>query len=457
MHFVKKMMTVVIMLMAGLSSEGWCAAIAATCVDFPLVETPGHKGFVTATHNPNHVFPDKNIPLANDGDNFTWIQVPNANNANIYFPVDGRQPTTQEAAEWSCANIGANNPNAPVTEWYMRMFGWTDPTVRGQVPLQMGFAPLAAGGVGPAPQNPKEIITLHDTGAGRVHDMDNRFTGIANPAGGFFDRREAFWHTFRQIAANPVGRVLLYRLLIEIRRQNVGNGHEEASVGTRSRNNARSLLIQYGATADDWSNLPAKDISSSLITVNFDDPPPLVNPPSDTLATTTSAANPAADGTCYTVSVHPYSLVCALFHEALHWYQQLRDELRFDFECCKPYSEIVNNDLSVCFGYPHSAVLPHFESWSDWRVSIDELRVICGNEAGGACPYFEGDDLSENALRCSLGLKMRFGHGNAIPVANNEVDNAIRVAHRFALSCVQNIIGHPPLNWALTKGQALHP
>ena len=43
-------------------------------------------------------------------------------NADIYFPMDGRQPTTPEAALWSCANVDANNLHSPVTRWYRHMF-----------------------------------------------------------------------------------------------------------------------------------------------------------------------------------------------------------------------------------------------------------------------------------------------------------------------------------------------
>ena len=35
---------------------------------------------------------------------------------NIYFPADGSQPTTQNAAQYSCANIGAYDVDHPVTK-----------------------------------------------------------------------------------------------------------------------------------------------------------------------------------------------------------------------------------------------------------------------------------------------------------------------------------------------------
>jgi hypothetical protein len=40
------------------------------------------------------------------------------------FSKNGVQPTTSEAVEYSCANVEAHDLNSPITEWYMRMFGW---------------------------------------------------------------------------------------------------------------------------------------------------------------------------------------------------------------------------------------------------------------------------------------------------------------------------------------------
>ncbi|MDR2372155.1 MAG: hypothetical protein LBD60_03345, partial [Puniceicoccales bacterium] len=107
-------------------------------------------------------------------------------NADIYFPTDGHQPTTPEAAQWSCANVEANNVNSPITRWYVNAFFTYD----------FGFAASAA------PQAPGQIVVL---------------------IGGTPAERMSFMGMFRTIAANPAGRVLLYRLLIEIRRQNAAN------------------------------------------------------------------------------------------------------------------------------------------------------------------------------------------------------------------------------------------
>jgi hypothetical protein len=52
-------------------------------------------------------------------DQFTHVQIPTpggaAANVDIYFPIDGHQPTTPNAVVWSCANID-NRENSPITE-----------------------------------------------------------------------------------------------------------------------------------------------------------------------------------------------------------------------------------------------------------------------------------------------------------------------------------------------------
>lgn len=355
---------------------------------------------------------------------------------NIFFRRDGKQPTTQQAAAWSCANINNNN----ITRWYLRMFGCTDPAFVGPgvVSVENGFAPLSAGASSPERQTPSRIIT---------------FTNLS-PI-----QEKQFWHEFSKIASNPVGRVLLYRLLIEIRRENGGNGCEEQGPNVDpsvdvQRNNARCLVVGHGDSEKDWHYMPTYDGKSPIMSVNFSRVLKF-----DTLATSPSEANPAAPGTCHTKDVPHGSIVCALFHEMLHWYQQLRNQERSNSEYRKPYDQIANNDLSIDLGYrPIPANVPHFESWVKSYVELDEMRVICGagNILGHVCHYMEGDDLSENAFRCAMGLKMRFGHGDKIPVANNEVDKAIEKAHAFALDCVSDITGAAPPNWGLTRGQALH-
>ncbi|MDR0556107.1 MAG: hypothetical protein LBG20_03860, partial [Holosporaceae bacterium] len=93
-------------------------------------------------------------------------------NGYMCFPVDGHQPNTRQAALWSCANAGTHMTleqrlASPVTEWYIERF--------------------------------KSIIKFQTSG----------------------EKQEVFWNMFREIASDPVGRILLYRLLIEIYRVDI--------------------------------------------------------------------------------------------------------------------------------------------------------------------------------------------------------------------------------------------
>jgi hypothetical protein len=119
---------------------------------------------------------------------------PHESETNIYFPSNGRQPTTAEAIKWSCANID-NRENSPITEWYMQMFG---------VVAYDGMENFITAGYKGEEQVASKII-------------DASFNSI--------DMSFFFVEKFKDIAKNPIGRVLLYRILIEIRRRDSnGNG-----------------------------------------------------------------------------------------------------------------------------------------------------------------------------------------------------------------------------------------
>lgn len=407
MHFLKKMMTAVIMLMAGLSSEGWCAAIATTRVDFPndpanpALQTPGYIGIVQ--HNVGGVMiprynPPTPIPL--DHDRFTWIQVPNANNANIYFPVDGRQPTTPEAAEWSCANID-NREDSPITEWYMQMFGLLPNrtiVARGSsIYVQAGWV------INDKDQlEAKTIISFEEDPKDQI--------------------KTSFIQNFRKIASTSVGRVLLYRILIEIRRHTTENkGVLETSIpniiGIEDRNKNRSIEIRFG----DYTFFE----SSARISVNF-------NPPCHL-----TVIGKKYDLYSY-ITTDPSTYDIDIFHEMNHWYHYLRHPDRQTYERNIKKNEFYNYEIYKDYW----GMIPETESIKEKReasmtpwigrtedkIACEEIRNILGkqrnvtNNPGLANnAYFEGDDLSENLYRACLGKPLRFGHDTKAFYENNRV------------------------------------
>lgn len=135
-------------------------------------------------------------------------------NEYIFFPADGKQLPIEEAGKYSLANVVDDS----ITDWYIRAFGGNEAIEwsYGKVPTNnllngamLGFEKISADlteemegtTVLKAQGLPKNIITV---------EGDNENFKID------------FWRYFRTIASDPVGRVLLYSLLIEIRRKYSG-------------------------------------------------------------------------------------------------------------------------------------------------------------------------------------------------------------------------------------------
>lgn len=126
---------------------------------------------------------------------------------HLYFPIDGSQPTTTEVGQYSGARYVGQPNDDLVTDWWVRVFGgnkavnWSR-----QVNQQL--------------QNqPQDISMGFDINGNIAHIINVKHLSLC---AGWNSLRISFWQAFRQIAADPVGRVLLYRLLIEIRRLDDG-------------------------------------------------------------------------------------------------------------------------------------------------------------------------------------------------------------------------------------------
>lgn len=448
MSLLKKFTTYSVFSVAVITSSLWSTQTTAEFPNVqnqPALQTPGFQGVITAFEN--YV----EIPLANDGDEFTWIQVPGTQN-DLYFPMDGRQPTTREAATWSCANVD-NALTSPITEWYMQMFGWQRRTMPG-VPavnlLTMGKASIHTTPRALHRQPDKAIFSLSplsDQGASRF--MHSR-TGLK------MSRRAIFWDAFRHIASNPVGRVLLYRLLIEIRREDPNqHGSLEPTITGNGvnmiiqRDNCRSIMIRFSDESyfdpnNECINL--KDNPSDPITI-------LCINEADKL-TTDLADDP---------------LHVTLFHEMLHWFLFLRNPRR-EYREASP-AVVPSRHNYIFRAYYGNATVP--EEWQDepGTISCSEIRTILGSpvapgRAGANLPpvewqFCEGDDLSENAYRASWGLYMRWGHVNsdvipqdfAVPAVAPMPPRHFIDAHHVASACYNQITGN--IHWDFIPGQAI--
>jgi hypothetical protein len=376
---------------------------ARACVRFPAHQELGHSGIKTSKAHPtaqNEVA----VPYANDNAQYTQIRIDQ--DTYIYFPVDGRQPTTEQAAEWSCANVD----NSKITQWYAKMFGKDGL-------LKMGF------------------------------DENGRCVHIISPGGMRGATRgirkiDFFGGVFLKIASNPLGRVFLYRLLIEIRRQMGMQGcQEQAPSDANTRNFARSVIIR-NVDEDEWAYIPTDDPDGRrekhvpVICAYFD--------PQDRHPRQAIVGNVGNWHTELKDEDNDEYLQSSLFHEMLHWYQELRDKDRFDRERFLPISRIQAHDIADEYSY-YNKPIPYL-SWGIpfvTGVELNEIRVICGSNRG-APGYLEGDDLSENAFRRVAGYGVVFGHdgdniGNSLVVEQN----AIRAAYQNAISCLNEIIVDP--------------
>jgi hypothetical protein len=113
----------------------------------------------------------------------------------------------------------------------MRMFGWKKPNDTREE-IKAGFDPNG--------NIRQPIITFNGTtrelyNRVKVHAVDDA-------------KHKFFWQLFRQIASNRIGRVLLYRLFIEIRRtdgNSKGGVAEMPSIHKNERNQYRSIRVGY--------------------------------------------------------------------------------------------------------------------------------------------------------------------------------------------------------------------
>jgi hypothetical protein len=241
-----------------------------------------------------------------------------------------------------------------------------------------------------------------------------------------------FWNTFRKIAKNPEGRKLLYRLLIEIRRNVNNQGGCAADVGNLvsgvvERNRYRSITITYRRNG-----------------MGFDTGNPQIFFSDKTMEESMAATHDVgyiSGGNRHFVVLRASNFSAGLFHEMLHWFHFLRHTDRYRKER-SGYCYRINNvyffeklvsgrtkgtlgkyywagcdglsttreEITACCWLGRTlqgATFPHFE----------EIRTILGAPTAQLFPgyiFFNGDEISENTYLVSKNLPIRFGHANEV-------------------------------------------
>jgi hypothetical protein len=365
----------------------------------------------------------------------------------LFFPKDAKQKSDKEVGAFSGARVTSNF----ITIWYMRAFGCPLPIMRkiwtakklqdtDLFPFQYGsipsYGPISNADL-PLAINGTKVLSLKsqnqctlirdvlpiDKGESFGESSENY--SVPSP-----EDSEFFWRTFREMAENPIGRVLLYRILVEVLRidhQGIGAAEiPQFPTFLVSRNDARSIYI---ARTDSWK------FHSILRALSF----------SNTHASTVLHF----DGRVLTSMVEEdYPLHCSLFHEFLHWYHTLRNPFRMLTEYQGLYYDQHAVLPSVLFSIEHfnaiSQTADIVKGWIrslDNKIELEEIRTILGGYKLDKyiITLLIDDFLSENVYRCYLGLRMRWGHVNMSQNFGTSVPAGIEYSRNIAFKCCRDI------------------
>lgn len=366
---------------------------------------------------------------------------------NVYFPLDGKQPTTRDAATWSCANEDPYKEDSPVTNWYMTMFGVSNMHNGGT--LRVGFGKNNV---------PRKLIT-----------------------GKLSLNMIAFENAFKTLAANPVGRVLLYRILIEIRRIQNGNGTVEDGIQINDYDKAQRNLMRGVTIVSPAPNDEGFKFSQLNKSIQFDQ--------NDTK---NYVLREQSNHILSTKAIYDDPIDVGLFHEMLHWYHYLRNTTRTKLSDVDEYkytlrsyygniedayklwdnsTKINDEEIRTILGTPDYARPAHYDLISHEAflalAGSGRIRVKGKNNryVTRRAKFLNGDDLSENVYRITKGLQMRFSHSNkemeelfvgpnGVQGAQSNIPDRIKLAHKVATDCYTEIHNRPPRNWELKAGQA---
>jgi hypothetical protein len=270
---------------------------------------------------------------------------------------------------------------------------------------------------------------------------------------------EAFFRkNFRKIASTSVGRTLLYRILIEIRRHvdaanNIGCLGNDATItlvmpaDTQIRNSFRQIKIELG----DGSSI-------SSVRSEGDKKIHLENSPTKFHCVIGERSGVDIRGNYDSIVRFEDKRDVSLFHEMCHWYRSLRDPLRkrneknyqvnirrFNGAATAPdlttivVRDVVPIESSSIGEYYYSGLgwdnmKESEKKWGkDSRANYEEIRNILGvpvPQEGGSSVVIHGDDLSENLYRMCVGAPLRFGHTGHSPYYEDS-----RVIDKVVKSC----------------------
>jgi hypothetical protein len=311
---------------------------------------------------------------------------------SVKLPSDGSQPTIAGAINLSGARCPDTNL---ISEWYMRIFGVIP--IQGMDPIGNYYVYSVSDGNGDGVFF-KPIFNFGTWGINGYSEADEKER---------CRRRALFIDNFKKIASSAVGRVLLYRILIEIIRTKDGAGLQTTTFDHLNpnnlalRNSNRSITLVW-----------FKEFKHSNGLIFFSE------------CTFPQAAIGMPDSTGKTVEIikqqNSKPLDIALFHEMLHWFHSLIDYNRATDERNQSKQfKLSDRDIGKYYwgdllqGNPDdiSSQISRSEiPWYNGHVcDFEEMRTILGFPEG-LPGYLNGDDLSENLYRTEQGFPLRFGY-----------------------------------------------
>ena len=353
---------------------------------------------------------------------------------SLFFPKNGAQPTTQEVGEYSGAryNLKKHNENAnKLTLWYVNQF--------------LDQAHIFE-------QSFSKTINNHDN----LKPLDfSILTSIKDVE--IIDILDECIHSMKIIASDPIGRALLYRIIIELYRTNdkgedcCENPLNTTPTSIKSRNSCRKLKVITNNNSSKGYNWFAISGFLCFSPLNLGANSVLQHKPKSNLITVQAYQD-------------ENSTNITLFHELLHWFHFLKNPIRYS-----------NPNRS-------SILLPSFTLTSIdlWRTptypNIEEIATILGTSQKDN-QYTNGDDISENAYRISLSQNnphrfafsnqtkhyhMRWGHTSfhssieiTIAPSPSNIPANIISAHTTAIQCYKETTDIQAINWNLCPKQAI--
>ncbi len=373
--------------------------------------------------------------------------VPHQHTLNIYFPTNGSQPSITDAVNWSgaaIANSGTDIENKAITDWYVKMFG-VDKITTTQY-IEAGY------------NSPHAISNMQISAPGAA-SSSLYYTNIRPTRIISINAKavQTFKRNFRQIASTSTGRVLLYRILIEIRRGTRDNGNIEMGIihphfptlvlpaDIDDRNANRSISIIDADQDIGYSYNYARH----TIAVEY---PAHGSGIYTTLMGIVNHAGGYTDVACVKESSHASDT--ALFHEMLHWFHRLRNNIRCDNEVLN-YPQLNSYYVGTHYwGVTAGAAQQarhdvSAESWSKiinllgvphQIIDFEEIRTVYGDIRG-----VNGDDLSENLYRVNVNIPRRIGYDNISYYEDNGVVNQIiQASNTFGIYDHLGHFGPPP-------------